>query len=156
MEKDIYRKKSIERVSSPEQLNSYIKVCTPTLWVVLSAVILLLCGVIVWSIFGKLDTTIKTVAVVENGKMTVYFKTEDIESVKGKVITINQTDYLVSENDYTTEPVKNTLTEYALDIGNLKEGEYVFSATTDTQLKDGVYQAEIITDSVSPISFIIN
>ena len=40
--KEIFRKKSLERVSSPEQLNDYLHVTSPAVWVVLAAVIVLL------------------------------------------------------------------------------------------------------------------
>lgn len=50
---EIFREKSLERVSSPEQLNDYIRVTTPSVWLVLIAVIFLLIGGLVWSIMGK-------------------------------------------------------------------------------------------------------
>ena len=49
MEKQLFRKESIERVSSPEQLSDYLRVTSPTVWVVLAAVILLLASLFVWS-----------------------------------------------------------------------------------------------------------
>ena len=48
----IFRQKSLKRISSPEQLNDYIRVTRPSVWLVLAAVILLLAGIIVWSILG--------------------------------------------------------------------------------------------------------
>lgn len=42
MSSDLFRKKSIERVSSPEQLNDYVKVSSPGVWAVLAAVLILL------------------------------------------------------------------------------------------------------------------
>lgn len=54
---DLFRKKSIDRVSSPEQLNDYIRVTTPSVWLVLLAVILLLIGMLIWSIFGQVTVT---------------------------------------------------------------------------------------------------
>ena len=51
----IFREKSIERVSSPEALNDYIRVTTPSVWVVLIALVLLLAGMLVWSIFGTVE-----------------------------------------------------------------------------------------------------
>ena len=53
-EKQIFRKSSIDRVSSPEQLNDYIRISNPSVWMVLAAVIVLLAGVCVWGIFGHL------------------------------------------------------------------------------------------------------
>lgn len=42
MEKDLYRKSTLEKFSSPEQLDRYLRVTSPGIWTVLLAVILLL------------------------------------------------------------------------------------------------------------------
>ena len=52
-ERSIFREKSIKKVTSPEELNDYIHVTSPSVWIVLAAIVLLLAGMIVWSIFGK-------------------------------------------------------------------------------------------------------
>ena len=51
----IFRQKSMDRISSPEQLNDYIRVTTPSVWIVLAALVLLLVGMLVWSVFGKVE-----------------------------------------------------------------------------------------------------
>ena len=51
-EKSIFREKSIKKVTSPEDMNDYIHVTTPSVWIVLAAIVVLLAGMIVWSIFG--------------------------------------------------------------------------------------------------------
>ena len=56
MNDKIFRKKSIDRMSSPEQLNDYIKVTNPGVWMALAAIVILLIGVCVWGVFGKLVT----------------------------------------------------------------------------------------------------
>lgn len=53
--KGIFRQKSMERVSSPEQLNDYIRVTTPSVWIVLVALVVLLAGMLAWSIFGRVE-----------------------------------------------------------------------------------------------------
>ena len=44
---NIFRKKALDRISSPENLTDYLRVANPGIWVVLAAVILLLAGVII-------------------------------------------------------------------------------------------------------------
>lgn len=41
----VFRKKTLERISSPDQLTDYLCVTNPGIWVILVAVILLLAGV---------------------------------------------------------------------------------------------------------------
>lgn len=55
MDNKIFREKSLDRVSSPEQLNDYIRVTTPSIWVVLFAMLILLFGMIIWGIFGTIE-----------------------------------------------------------------------------------------------------
>ena len=67
MEKrSIFRKKSLDRVTSPEQLNDYIKVTTPSVWLILIASLILIVGVVVWAVFGRIqvknETGVKEVA----------------------------------------------------------------------------------------------
>ena len=51
----IFRQKSMDQVSSPEQLNDYIRVTTPSVWLVLAVIILLLAGMVTWSILGTVE-----------------------------------------------------------------------------------------------------
>ena len=53
--KSIYREKSIESVNSPDKLNDYIRVSTPSVWLVMAAIVILLFGILVWSIFGTVN-----------------------------------------------------------------------------------------------------
>ena len=64
-EKSIFRKKSLERVTSPEQLDDYIKVTTPSVWMILFATLLLIAGTFFWAVFGKIQVN------TENGEKEV-------------------------------------------------------------------------------------
>ena len=48
MEQQLYRKVSLEHIESPEQLNEVLRVTSPSVWVLLAAVIVLLLGFLVW------------------------------------------------------------------------------------------------------------
>ena len=52
---NIYREKSINQVNQPEDLNDYIRVTTPSVWIVLIAVALLLAAILGWMIFGTVE-----------------------------------------------------------------------------------------------------
>ena len=49
----VFREKSVNRVSSPEQLNDYIRVTSPSVWIVLLALVVLLAGMLAWSVLGR-------------------------------------------------------------------------------------------------------
>lgn len=60
----LFREKAMERISSPEDLTSYLRVTSAGVWVILTAVILLLTGLFVWAAVGTLETTRDATAVV--------------------------------------------------------------------------------------------
>ena len=72
MNHSVFRQKSMERITSPEQMNDYIRVSNPSVWMLLAAVIVLLIGVCVWGAFGHLDTVVQTGGVCEDGRLSVY------------------------------------------------------------------------------------
>ena len=53
----LFREKSLERISSPEQLDDYIRVVSPAIWLLLIGVVLLLAGVLVWASVGSIPVT---------------------------------------------------------------------------------------------------
>ena len=55
----LFREKSLERVSSPEQLDDYIRVTTPSVWIVLAATVIILAGMLAWSVFGTVITELR-------------------------------------------------------------------------------------------------
>lgn len=43
------------KITSPEQLNSYIRVTSPGAWIVLASVLVFLAGFFIWIFFGELE-----------------------------------------------------------------------------------------------------
>lgn len=157
MDKQLFRKSSIERVSSPEQLNDYIKVSNPGVWMVLAAVIALLAGVCVWGIFGRLDTKIPTAGTCENGVFICYVTGESAEKIKPGM-ELNADGSLLSVTEISVKPisVNAEMDEYLIYLGNFSEGDWLYEVKASGSLSDGTYKAEIVTESVSPMSFILN
>ena len=157
MGNSIFRQKSIERVSSPEQLNDYIRVTNPATWATLGAVVILLIGLIVWSVAGTLETKVSTVAVSDGGTVTCYVSEAEIAGVtRGDTVRLGGREYAVAAVAAEPVAVDGSFTAYALHIGGFSVGQWVYPVTVNAPLPDGVYEAAIVTDSVSPISFLIN
>ena len=157
MENQTFRKKSVERVASPEQLNDYVRVANPGVWLALAAVLALLVGACIWGVFGRLDTTLTAVAIAEKGSISVYVKEADISSVEdGMTVTIADREYTVSSISAVPIAVTAELGDYALHLGGLQVGEWVYTVVLAGELADGIYAADILIDSVSPMSFVFN
>ena len=133
MQSKLFRQKSVERVSSPEQLNDYMRVTSPAMWMVLGAVIALLAGLLILASVKKLETTLPVEARVDEGSLTAVVT----DAVKeGMTIRVAGQEVQI-ETVYRNEA-----------------GQKV--CTADLSAEDGVYSAEIVTDSISPIQFLLN
>lgn len=153
----IFRKQSIDSVSSPEQLNDYIKAADPGVWLILTAVILLLCGVCVWGIFGRLDTAVSVGAVCEGGELSLYIPEAGRDKVaSGMPVTVNGAEYTIASISDSPVLLDTDADAYALHASSLARGDFAYIAKARTELSDGSYEAVITVNSVSPMSFITN
>lgn len=135
MEKDLFRKKSIERISSPEELNNYLRVTNPSVWTVLIAIIIVLAGMVVWSTVGTLETRAEGVVTVKNGE--------------AEVVVIGNKVSLVDENDtIIVGDVTGTIDEVQIDEYGRAVGKAIMN------LDDGKYKAVVVVESIQPISFL--
>ena len=131
MNQQLFRKSSMDRISSPEQLNDYIRVTNPGVWLVLAAVIVLLMGACVWGIFGRLETKITVPVQVAGGEARLVL--EDGQQVDSSAPVV------IDGREFSLGPAV---------------GSGAYSVSVD--LPDGEYQAQVVTESVTPISFGFN
>ena len=157
MNKQLFKKSNMEKISSPEQLHNYVRVANPGLWMVLSAIVILLTGVIVWGFIGKIDTTMSTAIVTEGENAVIYVGESDVEKIEvGMAVRSEEKEYKIT--DISKEPIKvdGTLTDYSIHASGLAVGEWVYAVSIDGEHLDGVQKADIVIESISPISFILN
>ena len=155
MNDKMFRKESIERISSPEQLTDYIHVTSPAGWMLLGAIIVLLAGICVWGIFGRLDTALTVAAQSRDGAVVLYVKEPDIGKVKaGLPVRIGENEYRIT--GWAEAPAALTDEAYVMHIGGLEPGEWVYTAYIDGTLPEGIYTAEIIVEQVAPLAFVWN
>lgn len=130
----VFRKKTLDRISSPEQLTDYLRVTNPGTWVVLVAVILLLTGIFAWAAVGTLETKADVKVIVENH--TVQVVPIGAETLaEGMALHVAGQDYLLitSETD-----------EYGRSVGSVA-----------VDLPDGTYDGTVVTETIHPIEFLL-
>ena len=134
----IFREKSLKRISSPEELGEYLRVTSPTVWMVLAAVILLLIGMLVWSATVSIDSFVTGTAQVENGELRILFDDEQIaQSVQtGMVVKVGETESTIS------------------GIGPAASG--TMFATGETSLADGSYPARVVLRQTQVLRLLFN
>ena len=151
--------KKFKKVNSPEQLNQYIRLSNPGVWILLLAIVVLLVGVCIWGYFGKIDTKITTVAISSDYNSYVYIKETDLEKVKNGMnveIVNNENKYEIVEIETTPEKVTDELSEYARHLGNFQIGEWVYKCKLNRNLREGTYGANIVVERIAPMVFITN
>ena len=55
---ELFRKKSIERVSTPEKLNDYIRIGSTGGYMMIAALVIIAAALIIWGFVGKIPVTI--------------------------------------------------------------------------------------------------
>lgn len=151
--------KKLKKVDSPEQLNQYIRLSNPGVWILLLAIVVLLVGVCIWGYFGKIDTKIKTVAVSDNSSSYLYVKEEDLPKIENGMsveLNNNENTFEIIDIEESPEKVTENIDEYARHLGNLQIGEWVYKCRLDKNIKEGAYSANIIIESIAPMTFITN
>ena len=158
MSSTIFREKSLEKISSPEQMNDYIRVSSPSVWMVLAAVIVLLAGVCVWGVFGHLDTAVQTGGVCTNGRLTVFVGEEDHDKIReNAVISVDGVEYAVAEITNAPIRVDDQIDPYIVHLAGFTEDDWVYRLCADAPgLADGVYTASVVTERVRPLDFVLN
>ena len=131
---NVFRKKTLERISSPEQLKDYLRVTNPGIWIVLAVVILLLGGLFAWSMIGTLETTAQAKVIVKDKQAQVIpVGSEKLE--EGMSLRVGSEEYEIA----ATETDK-----YGRVTG--KAG---------VTLPDGSYDGTVVVDQVHPFDFLL-
>ena len=158
MENQLFREKSLNRISSPEELHDYMRVTSPKLWMILGAIAVLLVGFIVYASTAKMENTVPIKVDVQ-----IYeFEPEDKpgETVQQHVIS----GFLpVSWLDTVKTGMRVRIGSEEGIIGWIVtlEGDDQISLIIDMDnkfipLKSGSYDAELVLESTTPISFLWN
>ena len=68
-------------IASSDELNDYMRVTSPAVWMVLLAVAVFVAGLIVWSLMGTLTSSVAGVAVVKNQVLSCYVRDDDADAI---------------------------------------------------------------------------
>ena len=160
MNESIFRKQSLDRISSPEQLTDYIRVSNPSVWVILAAVVVLMVSVLIWSVFGTLPTTLTVTAYVQGGAAVCYVDSGTAAKLKaGMTAKIDNTSGKVTEVSAKAISKTELGKKYtdADTVKSLTAGQWNYPVQAKISgVTDGLYEMVITTDQTKPISFVLN
>ena len=71
---DLYRKSSLEKLSSPEQLDKMIEITSPMFWIGAAGGGIVLIAALLWSVFARLPINVQSngIFISKGGIQTVY------------------------------------------------------------------------------------
>ena len=130
----IFRQKTIDRISSPEQMTDYLRVTNPGIWAVLAAVLLLLAGLAAWASVGTLETA-RPAKIVVTEHTALIVASGGAEAAEGMPLRIAGQEFTVSSAG---------VDEYGRVFG-----------IAEVTLPDGIYEGEIVTERTRPIDFLL-
>ena len=130
----IFRKKSLESISSPEQLTDYLCVTNPGIWAILAAVILLLGGLFAWATVGTLETRASVKVIVDDHTAQVIPVAAN-RLAEGMPLRVSSEDSFIASTGVD-------------DYGRLY-------GVAEVQLPDGTYDGDVVLSQTHPIEFLL-
>ncbi|MDO5132359.1 MAG: hypothetical protein Q4D81_05210 [Eubacteriales bacterium] len=129
----IFRKKTLDRISSPEQLTETLRVTGVGIWAVLAAVILFLAGLFAWAAIGTLETKAEAKVVVQgNSAQVITVGQQSMEA--GMPLRVSEVE---------TKIISANTDEYGRSVGY-----------ADVPLPDGIYDGTVVVEQTHPIEFL--
>lgn len=153
MENQLFRKKSMDRISSPEELHDYLRVTSPRLWMILGAIVVLLVGFIAYASTATLENTmpiqvkLETYEYEDNGQVEKHTLVDcTLPLSELELIQPGMTVRFAGQRGKV-----NSLYTVEDRLGVLFEMENAYLG-----LPDGLYDAELVLESTTPIRFLWN
>ncbi len=165
--KTLFRKSSLDSISSPDQLNDYIKVSNPSIWLVLAALFILLAAVFIWSFTGSLPTTVSAKGMVSKGSILCYVGIDDAGKIKAgqQTVLVKSDGASFAGQVAVIGDVPMSADEIAAELGSdylsrelVQDGfaQKITITTDQSGLTDGLLiDVGIVTDSVRPVDFLL-
>lgn len=161
MDNNIFRKKSIDRISSPESLTNYIKVANPSVWLVLVAIMMMLIGLLLWASIDDISDNFSFYILSDGQKCVCYLPENDENLLIGnETINIEGAEYALGTVASMPEKMDKEDSDEAyilhlMDNDSDKE-LWVYKIEVKAELPEGIYTGYLNGKSIKPISYITN
>ena len=161
---DLFRKTSLEKLSSPEQLDKMIVITPPSFWMALSGAGLVIVVALIWSILGRLPVNVETQGIYVNngGIYSVYSEMAGIienievnegdEIKKGEVIAYLNKDDLeqkITNYDYRIKNVESITMDSEADVITADNKSLVEIKSQMLTLDQNLYQNQELLELYS-------
>ena len=158
----IFNKKATEKLRNPDDLDKYVRVTNPSVWVVLVACIALLAGMLAWGILGAVTTSVSATGVRIEENVMCFLPAEDAAKVHvGDVANVNgekMTVSSISSVPYSRAEAGSILMSDYL-VSSIVKGDWTYQLTFEGDESDLgeklPLNVTITTERIAPISLIL-
>ncbi|MCQ2795531.1 MAG: hypothetical protein MJ214_04950 [Bacilli bacterium] len=156
MAKQIFREKSLKKLEQNDELNAYVKVVHPTIWISLGIIVALLAGYMIWGFLGRIEIKVVGVGEVKNNELINYIKKDYFYGVEvdQTIKFANKSCKITTISSNPVEVTPTSFSDYLIKLGGLTIGEYVYECKANIEIKDGCYITQTITDIVAPLPYV--
>jgi hypothetical protein len=158
----LFRKSSIDKVSSPEQLNDYIRVSNPSVFLILGATLILLIAGVVWGFTGSLPSSISVVGIVKEDNLVCYVSNDKAEQIQNDMLVKMNDEVIgkvcfVSSIPLSAEEVNSSVdSDYVVNLLSLSDWNTKIQIDAQGLEENQVYHVSILTEEIRPIDFLLN
>ena len=157
----IFNKAATDRLRSPDDLDRYIQVTSPSSWAVLLAILALLIGLLAWGVFGTVSTSVGATATCVDGQTMCLLDAEHAAEVnEGDLAYMNGVRGSVAS--VGTVPISRSEARQILQsdylVDTLMPGNWGYLVTFEGFSPDGEgvpLGMSITTERVAPISMVL-
>ena len=118
----IYRKKLMERISSPEQLDEMIVITSPSYWLAILGGAVIIVAALIWSVFGSIPISMETTGIFVSAQISDQ-QTEGSQSIGGQqvicYVPINSGKKIVPGMEAVVCPTTVSQQEYGNMMGKV-------------------------------------
>lgn len=151
-----------ERITSPEQLNEYIRVTSPGAWIILSSVLVFLAGFFIWIFTGQLEVSFSSYIYTEGKNSSAFLPIEQASKLRNGMTArlsengISGTVVNVSEKSLSFSDISQLIGENNALAMNINDGTRFLKADLEfTNPPSKISGAVFILDKVKPVSFLL-
>lgn len=154
----LFRQKSLDALNAPgESLNAYLRVTTPSMWMILSAVLLLLVGACIWGALAHIHTEVPVSIHGGDTESLCYVPESAYKAVlENHVVTLNGSELLVLEQAGDPLVIKSSEDILTYGAGVMELGQVVVPFKVNADLQPGNYEGSVVTEDITPISFLLS
>ncbi len=157
MKENIFRKESLEKIESPDELDKYVKVTNPKIWILLLAIIVLLVGGCIWGFFGRLNTVVKGACISIDGKQECVVNESDAGKIQiGNTVKIANAFGVITNIDMLPAQYFDVAKKHNYTVMPGQQNGEVREFEAKTDVPDGTYFMEVIVESKAPFAFVFN